>query len=476
MMAREKFSLVLGMVALFAAGCGEGVIAGGAASIHGENPENTSFEQLSRRSTGDEYGVPGESADLESPDESRDPQPAGSVESTPFEQIEQLDINTESRCHVGDLDNGQAGFWENLNVFPQADVADADPDVANPDALRGDALYTFAVEAADGTLLGSVVLGIDELTNAQQEAAPDVTHKLSEAIKLQVPQRLMDQGSFFVNLFACVDSDKDGSCSDEDVKPPEEDDTPKWWPEGMTMPDPLGPAMEEVDSRLMASLALKASFDGQKLVFESAPESGVEGLPLDLANWFDASEFTEGLLNNIPTQGGLTGSMLKLTLAVRVADHTNVRCAFSNRDMGCFVAGTQIQVGPHQTLPIEKLVAGSMITTADGRQLTSLRAVAGPESEPVIAISTLSGHTLTLTSKHPVKTRMGIKIAAELNEGDELFTAEGSLTGITSLRRKSYGGTVFNFALPGDGMANHLVVANGLVVGDLYLQQKLAGR
>ena len=45
---------------------------------------------------------------------------------------------------------------------------------------------------------------------------------------------------------------------------------------------------------------------------------------------------------------------------------------------------------------------------------------------------------------------------------------------ITSLRSVAYHGQVHNLALPGTGKRNHLIIADGLVTGDLYLQQKLS--
>ena len=68
----------------------------------------------------------------------------------------------------------------------------------------------------------------------------------------------------------------------------------------------------------------------------------------------------------------------------------------------------------------------------------------------------------------------GLKPASALKKGDRLPVAAGGFTEITKLTPQKYEGLVYNFALPGDATKDHLVVANGLVTGDLFLQEQLA--
>jgi hypothetical protein len=145
----------------------------------------------------------------------------------------------------------------------------------------------------------------------------------------------------------------------------------------------------------------------------------------------------------------------------------------ADRTDGCYIAGTRIAVADGVDLPIELIRRDMPITTLAGRSSNVLRVEAGPEPLPVITVRTDQGQALTVTEGHPMMTASGLKPARDLTLEDRMLTAAGDHARITELRRDRYNGMVFNFSLPGKQLDDHLVVAEGLVVGDLHLQKQL---
>ena len=123
---------------------------------------------------------------------------------------------------------------------------------------------------------------------------------------------------------------------------------------------------------------------------------------------------------------------------------------------------------------VERLYRGTAITTLLGKQVKTIKHVAGPEEHPVIRIATAAGHELTVTRFHPMMTTAGIKPAVDLTRQDRLVTSSWKPVRIKSLKKIAYSGLVYNFELPGEAELEHLVVAEGLITGDLYLQRRLS--
>jgi hypothetical protein len=71
-------------------------------------------------------------------------------------------------------------------------------------------------------------------------------------------------------------------------------------------------------------------------------------------------------------------------------------------------------------------------------------------------------------------TPSGLRMASQLEVGDKLVAADRNEVAIVAVRRLPYGDLVFNFVLPGTDDADHLVNAEGLLTGDLLLQQRLS--
>ena len=107
----------------------------------------------------------------------------------------------------------------------------------------------------------------------------------------------------------------------------------------------------------------------------------------------------------------------------------------------------------------------------------------GPEEKPVIRIQTADNLAVEMTELHPVPIKLGKNMemvqAKTLKVGDEVYDMKGETQKITkiSMRKLSKeNNSVYNLNTYGHGDSEHIVVANGIRVGDLGWQNKLAER
>lgn len=201
----------------------------------------------------------------------------------------------------------------------------------------------------------------------------------------------------------------------------------------------------------------------KQLNLGTAPQSAVAGAMQDV-------------LKNLPSRGSYQPSSAgATTVSVPLAISNPAICpAPAPRVAGCFVKGTRIAVTPELSVEIEHLRAGHSVHLADGRYAKIKRVVAGPESKPVIRFETADGRKLTVTTEHPLITNKGLRMAKEISIGEELKTHDGKFTAIKGISTKKYNDDVINFEVEGEFQSDHLVIAEGLISGDLYLQNKLA--
>lgn len=101
---------------------------------------------------------------------------------------------------------------------------------------------------------------------------------------------------------------------------------------------------------------------------------------------------------------------------------------------------------------------------------------AGPENKPLIQL-TVTGQSIQATTDHPFLTTMGLKPASAISVGDKIRRGEGwePVTAVTQIPVPDKAPTVWNLELegPDDDLDSHYVVANGIVTGDLLIQNKL---
>ncbi len=107
----------------------------------------------------------------------------------------------------------------------------------------------------------------------------------------------------------------------------------------------------------------------------------------------------------------------------------------------------------------------------------------GPEEKPVIRIQTLDNLAVEMTELHPVPIKQGKSIemvqAKTLKIGDIVYNMKGQaqkIVRISSRMLSKDNNSVYNLNTYGHGDNEHIIVANGIRVGDLGWQNKLAER
>jgi len=156
--------------------------------------------------------------------------------------------------------------------------------------------------------------------------------------------------------------------------------------------------------------------------------------------------------------------------------------------VGCFVRGTKLLVLDSVAdalvwTPVENIVQNHsryhMIALDRSATRSNLEfvdlpirfTVVGPELKPLVIIKTENQRTLGLSSEHAVVLSNGNLIRAELlRVGDSLISSDGSVDVIVEIARPNTDDDVFNLAVETEFEQSHLILAEGLLVGDQYLQ------
>ncbi len=154
----------------------------------------------------------------------------------------------------------------------------------------------------------------------------------------------------------------------------------------------------------------------------------------------------------------------------------------TNHNRGSFVADTRLRLAVGGEIEIKDLEPGPWcLRRPDGTVAEVVRAGIGQERSPLPRDRTAGGKELTVSKYHPmVARRHGFAVlipAIELAIGDELpvVDEDGQITfdELVSFETLWHSGLVYNVALEGsDAPPTHLLVANDIVTGDLYLQEE----
>ncbi len=355
--------------------------------------------------------------------------------------------------------------------------------------------FIATVENGDGTLLGSVVLDPTTLTTQQQTVKHGLEHQTEHPTRLTIPGALRAASNLAVNLYACIDTNRNGRCAEEKVK------SMKTLSGFLTANLRLGLA-RDLASDVIYFAPTRAYLDGDQVRFARVTSANeVNAETQDVMNVLNnlvpkSVEHAEDGMTTGGTTAGTIGADNPLTIRVAIHAPLDTECHESTvpdtcyvcminpanfptsrsdvRTNGCFVAGTRIELPGGETVPVEKLAEGMEVSRPDGSSGRIFRVVAGPELEPIVDLRTEDGQRLRVTQKHPMVTERGFRKAKDLKAGDRLFTREGKPVAIRSLHLRRYQGQVYNFELQGVMNEAHQVLANGLVSGDLHLQELLS--
>lgn len=144
--------------------------------------------------------------------------------------------------------------------------------------------------------------------------------------------------------------------------------------------------------------------------------------------------------------------------------------------LGCLLEGTQVLVGPGQLKPIEDLTQNDRIwNPLLSRYYEINKLIHGPEKKDLYEIE-VQGRSITMTYDHPILTQRGYIQAHQL-KADDLMWIDSGFAPVGQVIRKKLQEEVqvWNLTLKGaQSWEEHLIFAEGIAVGDLWMQTELA--
>lgn len=155
-------------------------------------------------------------------------------------------------------------------------------------------------------------------------------------------------------------------------------------------------------------------------------------------------------------------------------------CAHVRKEKGCYPPEARLTTADGNIVTAAEVAAGDLLLNPlTGRSVEVLRVVEGPEELPLVGISFEGGY-LRVSQDHPVLTAAGTKPAINVTDGDRLFDIDGKQLAVigVAILPVDEGQRVINFILdaPSESDSDHMLLADGVVAGDLVLQWLLKER
>ena len=145
--------------------------------------------------------------------------------------------------------------------------------------------------------------------------------------------------------------------------------------------------------------------------------------------------------------------------------------------LGCFAETTRIAVDKESSKLVKELKVGDQVwNPLTKKEATITNVSIGPEQLPMLVIKT-DDRQLEVTTEHPMPTQRGLVMAQFLLVHDRIQYGDGSEHEVVAVRSvvESSAKKVRNFMINPDSShaEDHMVLADGIVTGDLYLQNQL---
>jgi len=194
------------------------------------------------------------------------------------------------------------------------------------------------------------------------------------------------------------------------------------------------------------------------------------------------------LAQGLITQGGLS-FLQNVSFCAIVQDMGGGYRIFDFCPKGCFAADTQIASSVTAEGRASYVQAASLaprstlLSMTDDASLSNLllapqsikRIVLGAEDAELFVFALANGRTLRVTQHHPMVLDNGkIVEASQINPRMSFVGLDGQSVAVTSITREKPTADVFNFETGGDTQLSHIIVAEGVLVGDLKIQNELA--
>ncbi|NBX18101.1 MAG: hypothetical protein EBR09_12130 [Proteobacteria bacterium] len=145
---------------------------------------------------------------------------------------------------------------------------------------------------------------------------------------------------------------------------------------------------------------------------------------------------------------------------------------------GCFDELTKVRMADGTDRLMTELRKGDVVLNPVlGKPAKVAKLTIGPEKNPLVRV-TVSGSVVRVTENHPFMTKRGWVTAKTLKTGDTVLSANRKWESVAKTEQGAAGRIVVNLALEGEGMNadEHYVLADGVVTGDLVIQNMITPR
>ena len=148
---------------------------------------------------------------------------------------------------------------------------------------------------------------------------------------------------------------------------------------------------------------------------------------------------------------------------------------------GCFALSTKIKMADgSEKLAVNIEKGDRLFNPATKKSVTVSEVVYGPEDHLGLIQVAVGTNVVRVTTQHPFETSNGLKAASELTINDKILTANGQYRKLTSLKVLPLvkNQKVINFVVSNNSKRpiDHMLEADGVITGDLYLQRQLGRR
>lgn len=154
-------------------------------------------------------------------------------------------------------------------------------------------------------------------------------------------------------------------------------------------------------------------------------------------------------------------------------DNTVFTCRTAD---GCFAEDTLIRMADGTERKVTELRKGDLVwNPVTSAPVKVLRLTVGPEEKPMLRF-VVNGKAVDVTTGHPFMTISGWKKAQDLRANDMVKSSFGSFAAVESIAALPVGAelpNVYNLAVEGSQDDDHFVLANGVVTGDLFIQERM---
>ncbi len=189
-------------------------------------------------------------------------------------------------------------------------------------------------------------------------------------------------------------------------------------------------------------------------------------------------------------RGGTSQNTYAFRVEVNLTDANSKACTASGivstsfvfqRVDGCFDPATTIRMSDGTLKRIDGISQGESVFNPVTKKSVKIgRIVVGTEGDKNMYELGYDINIVKVTQTHPFPTKQGIKTASQLGYDDLILSPDGKYYQISYIKKLPINPSqvVINFELDlsSKNYDDHMVEANGVVAGDLYIQNNLAGK